>query len=520
MKFIYSYILLCFFPTILIAQDYFTVDRHRNVQILESYDGGYLLLAHGKLTGDPTNLTKLNLTGDILWEISMEEGYALLTSSMEIDVENNIYIAGNSGRHDDTYGNSFTLKLSPCGEVIWIHFYGYDGYWDIVTDLNISQDQFLYSIYNQSYGIRDEPGGSIVNPGKLRYAKMNLDGDTIWSGIWPFVTGVDEHNEVIATSDGGVLISMEDYYTYEGSPNYLRPTYMKVDPNGEVDWIERLDVENGILGHGYSAVELSNGNFACALIQRPLEVNNYFPLYFATLNAEGELIEMHQLSEDLISSNGGVRMLQRNENELILTAAPAELDEVYNSDFQLYKLDIEGNILETYLSDQPYIPTKSIDICENGDILIAVDKSGADEPNNIHIYRFDGETLEPIPVPTEDNNDYDTLCPDGIAMSEYSFPTVEDLGQAQLTITNGMAFQSFPNPVKDKLSLQWTKPLEQTNESWLVECYDVFGKLIYQTDINSSSRSIALNTSAWKKGVYFLSIKQNNKLIYQNKIVK
>ena len=520
MKFIYSYILLCFFPTILIAQDYFTVDRHRNVQILESYDGGYLLLAHGKLTGDPTNLTKLNLTGDILWEISMEEGYALLTSSMEIDVENNIYIAGNSGRHDDTYGNSFTLKLSPCGEVIWIHFYGYDGYWDIVTDLNISQDQFLYSIYNQSYGIRDEPGGSIVNPGKLRYAKMNLDGDTIWSGIWPVVTGVDEHSEVIATSDNGLLASMRTYHSYLGSPNYIRATFHKVDANGESEWIKRIGVEEGMLGAGYSSIELANGNFACLLIERFTGIPNYYPLLFAILSPDGDLLDLKQISEDGISNNGEFHMLKRNENELIVTTAPAEVDDVYNTYFRMYKLDNDGNVLQSYNSETPYVGLNAFNICENEDILVALQKSGANEPNNIHIYRFNGETLDPVTVPTEDNNDYDTLCQDGIAMSEYSFPTSEDLGQAQLTITNGMAFQSFPNPVKDKLSLQWTKPLEQTNESWLMECYDVFGKLIYQTDINSSSRSLTLNTSAWKKGVYFLSIKHNNKLIYQNKIVK
>lgn len=520
-KAIVTSIIYCLIPLHIFAQDYFTVDRHRNVEIKEAYDGGYLLLSDESSGSEPSHITKLSLKGDVLWDIALEPDYgALLTTSMEIDAENNIYIAGNTGRHDTTFGDSFTLKISPCGELVWIHFYGYRDYWDIVRDLNISDDQALFSIYDQLYGIQDESGGLVTNPGKLRQAKLNLDGDTIWSSIWPVVTGVDEHREVIATNDGGSLVSMESYFSYQGSPYYIRPTFMKLDINGEVEWIERIGVEDGILGQSFSAVELDDGNFACVLIQRFPGFTGYFPLFFAKLSPEGEVLDLHQLSDEGITNNGGIHMLMNNENELFVTTARSTPENVNSTHFKLYKLDTDGNILNSYINETVYVGATPYDICENGDILIALQASSIDEPDNIHIYRFDGETLDPIPVPEEDNNEYDTLCPEGIAMSEYSFPTVEDLGQSQVSISNGMAFQLFPNPVKDKFSLNWTSPQNESTESWMLECHDIFGRLIYTKKISPKNRSLEVNTSTWNHGLYIMTIKNNKEIIYQHKLVK
>ena len=65
----------------------------------------------------------------------------------------------------------------------------------------------------------------------------------------------------------------------------------------------------------------------------------------------------------------------------------------------------------------------------------------------------------------------------------------------------------YPNPAKDELSIQFDNVIEGTA---IIELFDLTGKLIYNTSINTDLKLQTLNISSLKAGMYNLRISGNN----------
>jgi outer membrane protein assembly factor BamB len=95
-------------------------DYGKGTQILESYDGGTLLLAIEYWQQGNGKLIKLNNTGVVLWEHTISDNTETLTGiKLAESTDGSIYIGGLTFNYEEFLGDAFLLKLDACGDLIW-----------------------------------------------------------------------------------------------------------------------------------------------------------------------------------------------------------------------------------------------------------------------------------------------------------------------------------------------------------------------------------------------------------------
>lgn len=82
-------------------------------------------------------------------------------------------------------------------------------------------------------------------------------------------------------------------------------------------------------------------------------------------------------------------------------------------------------------------------------------------------------------------------------------------------IFNKSYFTIFPNPAKDNFTLQYD--VAQENAS--VSLYDISGRIMYQNTLSSTAGELQVNTGNYQAGIYIVVVKQNNKVIQQEKLI-
>lgn len=90
-----------------------------------------------------------------------------------------------------------------------------------------------------------------------------------------------------------------------------------------------------------------------------------------------------------------------------------------------------------------------------------------------------------------------------------------------VTSVNEIAFNQgfimiYPNPAKNYLKINVSEINE--SEPLYVKCYDVLGKLVFETLLFQSQ--LEINTSNWKSGMYTIEVSQNNQQIHQKIIIE
>jgi hypothetical protein len=75
---------------------------------------------------------------------------------------------------------------------------------------------------------------------------------------------------------------------------------------------------------------------------------------------------------------------------------------------------------------------------------------------------------------------------------------------------NSNSFRVYPNPVNDKLTVEWNGKAE-------ISMYNSLGqKIISEKD---AVNNIEINTLHWQTGIYLLSVQHGNSIVFR-KIVK
>ncbi len=70
---------------------------------------------------------------------------------------------------------------------------------------------------------------------------------------------------------------------------------------------------------------------------------------------------------------------------------------------------------------------------------------------------------------------------------------------------------AFPNPVTDQLNIGYNYNSSRVPEEYIVELFDINGKVIYKTTLNSDNVNTAFNLGPFKAGIYFLSYSTDSK---------
>jgi hypothetical protein len=115
---------------------------------------------------------------------------------------------------------------------------------------------------------------------------------------------------------------------------------------------------------------------------------------------------------------------------------------------------------------------------------------------------FYAGTNNPIPS----NPEYSYYYIDDITLIDQTTVGVNELG-------NGSSVSVYPNPANDVINFQFSNAIEKRK----IELYDAIGNLVLEKD--ASSNSLSLTTENLSNGIYFYSVKHNNVVLKQDKIV-
>lgn len=116
------------------------------------------------------------------------------------------------------------------------------------------------------------------------------------------------------------------------------------------------------------------------------------------------------------------------------------------------------------------------------------------------------------------NNKYGQIIIDTLHLGEFTFAMKDYLLGVPNTdaSANVQVVKLFPNPANDLISVELlTKP---ANPCTLMVT-DVVGKLVYQETITNSKNTTTINTSAFKNGMYFLTLKSTDRIVSKNKFI-
>jgi alpha-tubulin suppressor-like RCC1 family protein len=79
--------------------------------------------------------------------------------------------------------------------------------------------------------------------------------------------------------------------------------------------------------------------------------------------------------------------------------------------------------------------------------------------------------------------------------------------------TNGLSV--YPNPAKESVTLNYN--LATPNAE--IEIYDLSGRSVSKNELSSSTGELQINTSSYQAGIYIVVVKQDNKVIQQEKLI-
>ena len=126
-----------------------------------------------------------------------------------------------------------------------------------------------------------------------------------------------------------------------------------------------------------------------------------------------------------------------------------------------------------------------------------------------------GQIIDYLNFPTQSTNVGYARIPNGTGNFVYNTPSFGyDNDFANISSINQSKLSCYPNPFKNHLNIL----LENSNETLICIC-DIQGKLILQQKVKPMDHKLILNTSSFKKGMYFVYL-NSSKINSIQKIIK
>ena len=119
------------------------------------------------------------------------------------------------------------------------------------------------------------------------------------------------------------------------------------------------------------------------------------------------------------------------------------------------------------------------------------------------------------------NDKHGIIYIDTLQLGEYAFAMKDyTMGISHPAPKNKIAdLNIFPNPTKDMLTVEFDASLLKSLSNALLIISDSSGKIIYKEKLDSHRNSMNINTSAYKSGMYNISLSVKDTVTAKNKFV-
>ncbi len=219
--------------------------------VQQTSDGGYIIVGGGDRVSSVINLIKVDSNGNVEWEKTFGDAYAVNVGYSGKQTSDGGYIiAGETSPFYKIPSDGYLIKTDSNGNIKWEKTFGdlnLNLYQGASRDVGYSVQQTLDS----GYIVAGAKGGSVY------LIKTGTDGNTEWEKTF----GGTDINDAIGysvqqTSDGGYIIAGETY-SYERANNdmYL----IKTNSYGNTEW-EKTFIGEG-LAYGRSVNITSDGGY-------------------------------------------------------------------------------------------------------------------------------------------------------------------------------------------------------------------------------------------------------------------
>lgn len=433
--------------------------------------------------GGDITLTKRNSSGTVLWNSTydnLDNTRHEVATWLETDSQNNCYVSGTirSGFSNPVNAASLLMKFNPDGDLIWRVFYESSFEGSSTKKILIDSSDNIYVL-----GLGMGPNGMVT-----RVKKFNSNGETVWT--YYDSNGVGAPINMKFTPDNALVISGR------GITGIING-YLKLSLESTLIWSKTGitsptvgDIAGDIFGNTY----IINGENVVSNAGSILEKldGNGASIWSHTNSMAGSKVEVGSDNNPIISGfpnsgTGGAAFMKYNsEGSVLWQNLNADGPEVLLLHGQL-KLDATNN---AYLSA--------------GNLFnMAICKINADGTNG-WVGLVSGSSSASSFVIDTDNSVY------------LVGGTTAKLGQTPLQSESFLfsEFSVYPNPFLTEINIFSNKNAGEKQ----ILIYDLTGKLLVKKNFSGSNVNLLLPDIS--KGIYVLSVRDNDGKWYHQKIIK
>jgi hypothetical protein len=333
--------------------------------------------------------------------------------------------------------------------------------------------------------------------------------------------------DVLIDNDG-YLITNGRYYPDPGQTGggWIRHNFIKTDTAGNQIWNLIYGANDYYYGWPWTAKKSSTGSY--------YEVGNhiiiptgYAPAFVKVLHDGTQSYNSTLLSG---TTYGGLSSIDFLNDSLMVMVGGWTINDTSHDAF--FKTDTLGNVKKIeeifHISNSYINATKTFD-----DKFVAVGNDATGGSWKIYAVKVNSE-LEYDSIYTQPFT-YDSFCPHPI-VSDTVNPDCENVFvgiDEPFKNPETTRLKVYPNPAKDKITVEMPKYLVVTNtggaissttvyhrwKSVILEVYDLFGRKVLEKEIPRPQSQAELDVSYWQRGMYYFRLVYGDAMVAGEKVI-
>lgn len=484
---------------------------------IEHYDKGYIFHGTNDYPNTPRKpiLRKIDINGYYLWERKMDSTNNKYINGTKNYINGGVFIWG--GSYDSGIGNPWVAKLNACMEVEWCRIFRWTEH-SIAIDLEIDQNGDIV-VLTAYFG---------YSPGeRINLIKMAPNGEVLWKENY---ATIENYPYIWNAYARDLFISSNNHYYIAGEANWptnndpgqgggLRALFIKVNPNGNEEWVLPFGIYDQIYGSSISITQITENKFLSVGVEGIHPILHYF-------NANGEELYWH--TNEFFQNNYWQTSLHNpkkiNDSSFFsIFSFFYTQDEIYGHSGYLV-FDTALNVIDYKEDDRWDAPSNLIHTFNNKIVTVAT----MNEVEKVPYYDIYLNKLNPdftYDTVYEDwSGNYDTLCPEGIVSGYLPYncnivvgideiPTPEEHQKAQQKINITMS----PNPANGEVLIE----LENQGELKDLEIviFNTAVEKLLEKSLRPYEYELPVDIKNWPRGVYFVVVQSEGRFVGNAKLV-
>jgi hypothetical protein len=444
--------------------------------IITTYDGGYAVTGFktcGTFNCLDFFLLKLDALGNQEW-VRIYDGFGFddLSYSIIQSSDSGYVMSGFSSTPPNLAQNIWLLKVDKNGNKLWDRNYG---------GLGCQEGYDIEQTFDGGFIIatQQDTGGNCFEI-QVELIKTDTAGIIEWQKTY-FNVGNGRAVAVKQTNDSGFVVTGL-------TNNMLSPTssedifLLKTDKNGDTLWTKFY----GNIGaeRGEDVIITSTGNFVIAGYTSGFFNSNQIATYIIKTNNMGDTLWTKVIEKG--DQNVAYHIIEDNNTNYVIAGYTSITLPPGNSDVYLLKTDSNGTkIFEKQFQYQAN--------ADEGAHSVALTNDGG--------YIMCGLTQTPTAMVYVVKTDSNGLI---TGINDVQKPLAVNL-------------KVYPNPFNNYTTVDLSEIYQYNSKNISIELYDFTGKLLFQQKV-TEAKTILYN-QGYAKGMYLLTIKNNQQLIATKKII-